>query len=64
VDRAVSGGIVIRLLAPLIKSVFRLDEYVFVCLLGGEEGRTGRTLDGHWIPLLGELGGVDPRHHF
>jgi hypothetical protein len=64
VDRAVSDGIVMRLLAPLTKSIFRLDEYVFICLLGGEEGITGRMFDGRRACLLGELGGVDPNAGF
>ena len=32
-----------------------------ICILGGEEGRTGRTFKGCRGCLLGELWGVDPR---
>jgi len=63
-DQAVSRGIEIGLLAPLTMSVFRLDECAFVCVVGGEEGRTGRTFEGCRACLLGELGGVDPRAGF
>ena len=57
----ISGGLEIASLAPLNKSVFGLDECAFICVLGGEEGRTGRTCKGCWGYLLGELWGVDPR---